>query len=170
MSDSPAAPTLKLEIGSDPNLLCCVRALTNQLALRIGFTDKESGRITLAVDEALCNVINHGYRRKRDGRIWITVWEVDGAPPAIRIMLEDVGQQVEPATIRSRDLDDIRPGGLGVHIIEQIMDSVIYEKRPEGGMRLTMTKRASSAAADRREACCAEAPQPHAHKAGERHA
>jgi hypothetical protein len=38
-------------------------------------------------------------------------------------------------------LDDIRPGGLGVYIIREIMDEVRYEKREGGGMRLTLTKR-----------------------------
>jgi serine/threonine-protein kinase RsbW len=92
------------------------------------------------VDEALCNVINHGYGREPSGRIWMSVWEIPGDPPAIKVIIEDLARQVDPATIRSRDLDDVRPGGLGVFIIREIMDDVRYEKRPEGGMRLTMTK------------------------------
>jgi anti-sigma regulatory factor (Ser/Thr protein kinase) len=51
---------------------------------------------------------------------------------------------VDPATIRSRDLDDIRPGGLGVHIIHEVMDEVRYERRDSRGMRLTMVKQRRS--------------------------
>ena len=43
--------------------------------------------------------------------------------------------------IKSRDLDDIRPGGLGVNIIRQVMDEVSYERRERIGMRLTLIKR-----------------------------
>ena len=50
------------------------------------------------------------------------------------------GRQVDPATIKSRDLDDIRPGGLGVHIIGSVMDQVEYQKAPEAGMMVRMTK------------------------------
>ena len=56
------------------------------------------------------------------------------------IVVEDRAKQVDPETIQPRDLDDIRPGGLGVHIIREIMDHVSYEKRDGGGMRLSMTK------------------------------
>ena len=56
------------------------------------------------------------------------------------IRIDDRGKQTEPERIRSRELSEIRPGGLGVHIIKEVMDSVRYEKRSGGGMRLTMVK------------------------------
>ena len=65
--------------------------------------------------------------------------EADAA--LVRIVLDDRAKQVDPATIRSRDLDDIRPGGLGVYLIREIMDDVQFEHRDGGGMRLTMSKR-----------------------------
>lgn len=73
-------------------------------------------------------------------------------PTALRIVLEDEAEQVDPATIKSRDLEEVRPGGLGVHIIKSVMDEVKYERR-EGvgglggvGMRLTMIKNRTGAA------------------------
>ena len=59
-------------------------------------------------------------------------------------MIEDLASQVDPADIQSRDLDDIRPGGLGVHIIREVMDEVTWERRSPKGMRLTMIKRLQS--------------------------
>ena len=50
---------------------------------------------------------------------------------------------MDPAVIKSRNLDEVRPGGLGVHIIKAVMDEVSYEKRNPIGMRLTMTKKRS---------------------------
>ena len=45
----------------------------------------------------------------------------------------------------------MRPGGLGVHIIKQIMDEVNFEKRERVGMRLTLIKRKPKDG----DACCA---------------
>jgi anti-sigma regulatory factor (Ser/Thr protein kinase) len=52
--------------------------------------------------------------------------------------LEDDGQQVPLHTMCSRDLADVKPGGLGVHLIQQVMDEVVYSHRPTGGTMLSM--------------------------------
>ena len=56
----------------------------------------------------------------------------------MEIIVRDFGPQVDPASIHSRDLDDVRPGGLGVHIIRSIMRDVDYSCPPDGGMQLRM--------------------------------
>jgi anti-sigma regulatory factor (Ser/Thr protein kinase) len=58
----------------------------------------------------------------------------------IRIVIEDEAKHIDPDHIKGRDLDEIRPGGLGVHIIREIMDEVVYEQRRPIGMRLTLVK------------------------------
>lgn len=133
---------VELEMLSQPRLLAGARTLVGTIAQRLGFTEHECGQISLAVDEALCNVINHGYARREDGRIWLKVGELtdtDGRV-GIRIVIQDRAAQVCPTTIKPRELDDIRPGGLGVHLIRQTMDEVTYELRDGGGMQLTMTR------------------------------
>lgn len=141
---------------SQPRLLAAARAMVMQFAQRIGFPDSACGQISLAVDEALCNVINHGYQRRPDGPIWLNLWALDGDDqPGLKVVIEDRARQVDPAQIQSRDLEDIRPGGLGVHIIREIMDEARYEKREGGGMRLTMIKRGVTDQAD-----CADPPEP----------
>ncbi len=139
MGESDESPPLRFEMLSQPRYLSAVRAMVQNVAQRFGFSESDCNQISLAVDEALCNVINHGYEKREDGRIWVSVWPVEH-PPGIRVVIEDVARQVDPADIRPRDLDEIRPGGLGVHIIREVMDSVVYERRTEGGMRLTLTK------------------------------
>ncbi len=108
-------------------------------ACRYGFSECECGQIALALDEALCNVIKHGYGGDEDRTIWICVVPQE-EPSGIRIVVEDEGVRIDPSMIRSRPLDEIRPGGLGVYIIEQIMDHVVYEQRSNVGMRLIMEK------------------------------
>lgn len=157
-------PDLDLRLFSQAKLLAPARALTSSFAARVGFDEIQCGQISLAIDEALCNVINHGYgRENEDGRIRVAIWKIDDHAPGMRIIVEDRARQVDPETIQPRDLDDIRPGGLGVHIIREIMDHVLYEKRDGGGMRLSMTKHVPASApkgttdgAPRRAACKAE--------------
>jgi anti-sigma regulatory factor (Ser/Thr protein kinase) len=134
-------PDLQLEMYSQARFLAGARSLVSNVAQRIGFSQHQCGQMSLAVDEALCNIIKHGYDRSPDGRIWMRIWALDGEPPGIKIVLEDRARQVSIDSIKSRDLADIRPGGLGVFIIAEIMDEVHYEHREGGGMRLTMIRR-----------------------------
>ncbi|HMN39233.1 MAG TPA: ATP-binding protein [Phycisphaerales bacterium] len=151
-------PHLRIELRSNPLLLSGVRELIVALSRRLGFSDESGGQIALAVDEALCNVIRHGYQRRPDRPIWLSIWAEGGAwvdggaptstgsaggerPDALRIVIEDEAKQVSPETIKSRSLEEIRPGGLGVHIIQTVMDEARYEKRGTTGMRLTMVKK-----------------------------
>jgi serine/threonine-protein kinase RsbW len=160
-------PDIRVEMISDPTYLSGARDLVAAVARRLGFSEEGCGQIALAVDEALCNVIRHGYERRRDGPIWISLWPLaaeNGSGPGLRIVLEDEARQVDPTQIKSRDLDEVRPGGLGVHIIRQVMDEVAYEKREGVGMRLTLVKRRSAEGAAERSGCgCGPGAGP-AHK------
>ncbi|MFZ4574136.1 MAG: ATP-binding protein [Phycisphaerales bacterium] len=137
-------PDLRLELVSNPAYLCGARELVHQVAKRCGFGDVQASQVALAADEALINVMRHGYDKREDGRIWleITPFTEPGCAGGVRIVIEDEARQVDPHTIKGRALEDIRPGGLGVHIIREIMDEVTYERRESVGMRLTMVKRA----------------------------
>lgn len=147
-SSTPANPSgppaVTLQMISDPVYLSGAREMVSSVARRLGFSEEACGQIALAVDEALCNVIRHGYERRRDGPIWLSLWPLsaeNGSGAGVRIVVEDEAKQVDPSQIKSRDLDEIRPGGLGVHIIRQVMDEVSFEKREKVGMRLTLVKR-----------------------------
>ena len=146
MVDAPAEPGVRLEMLSQPRFLAAARALVGSVAQRLGFNEMQCGQISLAVDEALCNVITHGYGRRTDGRLWINLWPLETNRPGLKVVIEDLARQVDPSVIQPRDLDDIRPGGLGVHIIREVMDEVTYERRPDRGMRLTMIKHLRPAA------------------------
>lgn len=148
----PERSEIQIQMLSNPLYLSGAREMVAAVARRLAFSDEACGQIALAVDEALCNVIRHGYGREPDRPIWISLMPVGGvARPgsdenptqALKIVIEDEAKQVDPATIKSRNLEDVRPGGLGVHIIKAVMDQVTYERRngSERGMRLTMIKK-----------------------------
>ncbi len=135
-------PHIRVEMLSNPVYLAGVRDLVSVIAQRLGFGDADRAQIALAVDEALCNIIRHGYDKRSDCPIWISLWPIaeNGSVRGVRIVIEDEAKQIDPTMIRGRDLEDIKPGGLGVHIIREVMDEAVYEKRDGPGMRLTLVK------------------------------
>jgi len=131
---------IQMSLLSHPRLLASVRSMITTLAERIGFGEIESGHIALAVDEALANIIRHGYEQRENELIEIFVWVLKEPKKGMRIMIEDEAPQVDPESIKGRDLEHVRPGGLGVHIMREVMDTCTFEKRDERGMRVTMEK------------------------------
>ena len=107
---------------------------------RRGFTEEEISHITLAVDEALANIIRHGYRNREDGPIWISCGFMNTSENRLMIDIEDECPQVEPQSMAGRDLEDIRPGGLGVHLMREVMDLCEFNMRPKTGMRVRLEK------------------------------
>jgi serine/threonine-protein kinase RsbW len=111
------------------------------LATQVGFGSDDVSQIVLAIDEALANVIKHGYGGQCPQPIDIHIAAL--GPPerqGLRVAIRDFGRQVDPAQICGRDLDDVRPGGLGVHIMRSVMDEVAYDRAEGAGMSVTMTK------------------------------
>jgi serine/threonine-protein kinase RsbW len=133
-------PSIRMEILSRADLLAPVRAMLTSFSERSGFDEIETGHLALAVDEALANVIRHGYDSRPDGRIWISTYLIEEPERRIRIEIEDEGRQTDPDQIVSRDLADVRPGGLGVHLMRNVTDTCEFERRMPGGMRLVLEK------------------------------
>ena len=132
---------VKVSIRSSPAHLPIVRAALEKMCEMLGFDGKSAGAVVLSVDEALTNVIRHAYDGDNDQPIDVDLVPIGQDPPlGLKICLTDWGKQVDPSRIKSRDLDDVRPGGLGVHIITECMDQVQYTPRNEGGTVLAMIK------------------------------
>ncbi|MFA7235332.1 MAG: ATP-binding protein [Phycisphaeraceae bacterium] len=136
---------IEICVTSEARHLCVIRAAVGAAAAKMGFEQGVCGQMMLAVDEAVTNVIRHGYGNAADKPIWVRMKPTDAhGRPGFTIVVDDLAKQVDPGTICGRDLDDVRPGGLGVHIIRKIMDEVEYSRREGGGMRLLMSKTAPS--------------------------
>jgi serine/threonine-protein kinase RsbW len=134
---------LKITITSNPCYIKVVRTAVEAFGGRNGFSLEQSHQIGLAVNEALANVIEHGYEGNMSQVINVTVEMLEEdqlSGKGLRVIIRDFGRQVDPECIKSRDLNEIRPGGLGVHIMRTVMDAVVYRCMPEGGMELTMLK------------------------------
>ena len=134
---------IELCIIANPDYLCVVRTTVRQTAVVFGFQEDTVESITLAVVEAITNIIRHGYGGPCDEYIIVGLNKICDSKenkPAIEIVIRDFGKQVDTDKIKSRDLDELRPGGVGVHIIHSVMDEVEFSRVGDCGMKLRMVK------------------------------
>ncbi len=129
MDDTARRLQVKFAMPSDPRYLPVVRGVIGPLAAAIGWDETECGAITLAVDEALANIIRHAYHSRADGLIELECRE---SANGLEIALLDKGDAPDKSKICARELGCDQPGGLGTHIIRKVMDTVSYEVSPEG--------------------------------------
>jgi len=124
---------LKLELRSHPTLLCVVRGALEPLMESLGFSDEHNRAIIRAVDEAVSNIMRHAYHGRPDQPIEVYCNRLErranGEPEmGVEILLFDCGPAVDTTKIQPRPLEEIRPGGLGLHIIRGSMDTVEYKR------------------------------------------
>ena len=123
---------------SKPERLCLVRALVKRSAEFVGCCDELTDKLVIALNEACMNVIQHAYKFDGSGNITLEISKQDST---IVFRLTDSAELIELDKVKPRDLDDVRPGGLGVHFIREIMDSCDMGHLPDGkGNFLDMRK------------------------------
>lgn len=117
------AQCLELSIPSHPSFLQLVRGMMKKVGDILELPGDLCANIILAVDEASSNIIKHAYDNDPGGTI---DFKVDICSTRLSILITDYGKKYDLTRLRSRALDDVKPGGLGVYIIRQIMDEVNY--------------------------------------------
>jgi anti-sigma regulatory factor (Ser/Thr protein kinase) len=125
---------LRMELRSNPEMLCVVRNALSELTAKLGFSEPECRAVVLAVDEALTNIIRHAYCGDSERPIEATFRRIyvprDGkSGEALEIVLEDRGVTANPKKMCGRALEDVRPGGLGLHFIHESMDTVEFSRK-----------------------------------------
>ncbi len=109
----------ELHFPSRAERLCLVRALVKRSAEVVGCCDELTDKLVIALNEACMNVIQHAYKFNDSGEIVLEIFNNDSE---IMFRLTDSAELADLGKVEPRDLDDIRPGGLGVHFIREIMD------------------------------------------------
>ncbi len=135
---------LRLYLESNPEALCLVRAALQRATESVHFQDSDSRAIVRSVDEALANVIRHAYKGREGQPIEVTCSRLFADPQkkvvrGLEIVLSDAGTAIDAKKLRGRPLEEIRPGGLGLHFIKQSMDVVEF-RRKSGKNLLRMVK------------------------------
>ena len=128
--------TCKVEFTSDPQLLCAIRTAVEHFARQSGFGAEQRRSLTLAVDEALTNIIRHAYGGRAGEPIEMHLLRSD---ERVEFVLLDAGQEADLARVKARPPGELRAGGRGLHFIRDIMDEVEYQRLP-GRNRLRLVK------------------------------
>ena len=139
LGEAESGVLLDHRIRARADQLAELRAVLRDCLESAGCSPGSNGDIVLAIDEACQNVIRHAYQGECDSPIDLTV-EREG--PNLVFRLFDEAPIVDPDKIQPRELDSVRPGGLGVHFIRNVMDETDYLRSPCGeGNLLRMTRR-----------------------------
>jgi anti-sigma regulatory factor (Ser/Thr protein kinase) len=126
-----------ITVPSHPKYLSLVRAVTVMMGVQNKVDDTVIEHMEHAVDEACSNVITHAYAGDPNKQIEVTLRI---SPEAFEVIIEDSGLKADVASIKGRDLDDIRPGGIGVHLIRRACDVVEFDEKKKKGNRLRLVK------------------------------
>ncbi len=119
-----------LELIASPGELPPFRTQLQTWLGQTGISQKKSGEILVAVQEALTNIVRHAYGGK-EGKIEVCYQDCGDQ---IEIVLRDHGNPFDPSKIPAPELPPVKPGGLGLYLMKTLMDQVEYQKNHEGNV------------------------------------
>jgi anti-anti-sigma factor len=136
----------ELTVRAEEPQLGRVRDFMVEVCEEAGFNARETSNTKLAVDEACTNIIKHAYRGAgATGDIRLRVEIGSGT---VKIHLHDTGKHFDFTSITDPDLDQYvetgRKGGLGIYLINRLMDGVEY-LGSDAGNEMVLTKRGQAA-------------------------
>jgi len=135
------APKDELDIEATEENLDTVTAFVDERLEKVGCSMKSQMQIDLAVEEIFVNIAKYAYKPDK-GRATVRV-EVNDDPVQVKITFLDHGKPYDPLAKEDPDVtlsaDDRPVGGLGIFMVKQSMDDVIYEYK-DGANILTLVK------------------------------
>ena len=115
-----------------------IRIFLNNFLKDNQIENRTAKEIELAADEAASNIIKHGYNiENKNNKIEI---KLEIIKKKLFVHLFDNAVPVNQDKIKHRNLEDIKPGGLGSYFINNIMDEVKWKKSDKWVNHLTLIK------------------------------
>jgi anti-sigma regulatory factor (Ser/Thr protein kinase) len=131
--------TQSLTLPAKTESLGAVTRFLREGARDASFSEARMGEIDLIVEEIFMNIARYSYPEGASGVVSVsyTVW----GSGELAVEFGDQGVAFDPLTVAPPDLaDDLeerRPGGLGVFLLKEFADSLSY-RREQGWNRLTL--------------------------------
>jgi len=117
-----AEKLLEFQFPAKSDHLCTLREKLRQVLGPCATSEEMLNCVILAVGEACMNIIEHAYCDGDSGDI---ILEIERQDSNMIFRLTDFAhRKTREDEMKSRPLEEIRPGGLGCHIINEIMDEV----------------------------------------------
>jgi serine/threonine-protein kinase RsbW len=131
-----------LTMPAEAEYLDLVRFTLYGIATRLGFSYEETEDMKVAVSEACNNAVIHAYEPGNSGLIEI---RFEPSAEGLCIVVKDEGQSFDVHKLQSstsmhdRTLTDTQVGGLGLYLMQALMDEV--EVKSDGGTEVTLIKK-----------------------------
>ena len=132
-----------LEIKADLDNLGHVRDFIEANLQTSALNPDSAGELLLAIDEAVSNIIMHGFKSASDGQIEL---EVSHRPDALLVHIRDNAPLFDPTHgadphLEVSPLEREAPGGFGVYLLNTLVDKIAYRITDGGRNELTMLKK-----------------------------
>ena len=105
-----------------------VRSFSREVFEKIKINQDLKDELVLAIAEAAQNIVKHAYKDIETNNDKMEIKISLGANNELEIGFFDKGKPVDGAKVRHRNIDDVKPGGLGTFFIQQIMDAVVFRE------------------------------------------
>ena len=133
----------ELVVSNETANLACVREFILKNLRRTGLPESEHGKVVLAVDEAVSNIMRHAYEDFAKGTRTIEI-VLSSDKRKICLTLKDSGREFDPTAIQAPDIHEhVKLGrryGLGLFLMRRVMDEVKFVFRSGIENMLTMVK------------------------------
>ena len=133
--------TRNLVLQNDVQQVGRLNEWVDEVCEAVGFDATTTMQMNLALEEAVVNVMNYAYPHGIVGNIHI---EAQANDMRLKFTIVDSGSPFDPTAQEEADtslsVEDRPIGGLGIHLVRQLMDSINYE-RTEGKNILTLRKK-----------------------------
>ncbi len=135
-----AVMQLTLELDAEIESLATADKAVGDFAESMSWPDEATFKVKLVLEEILMNVISYGGDSSHKPRITLHLSQQNDL---LSMEISDDGIAYDPLTAPPPDLEsdlDDRPiGGLGVHLVRELMDNVSYRYK-DGRNHLLVTK------------------------------
>ena len=135
-----AVMQLTLELDAEIESLATADKAVGDFAESMSWPDEATFKVKLVLEEILMNVISYGGDSSHKPRITLHLSQQNDL---LSMEISDDGIAYDPLTAPPLDLEsdlDDRPiGGLGVHLVRELMDNVSYRYK-DGRNHLLVTK------------------------------
>ena len=125
--------TIKMEISANPEYVSIIRLTTSGIANKVGFCLDDIEDLKVAISEACTNAIKHSL----EDRFTIIYTMIE---KGLTIEIIDNGKGYNTKEVSEPDLDNLKESGMGLFIIEALMDEVNVESTEGKGTSIKMTK------------------------------
>ena len=141
---TPSGQVVHLEFTSAFEMLDFVQVVSEYMGRTVGLDDDARHWVSVAIRESVINAIKHGNRNDASKHVHVDLETGGNGVPELTIRVRDEGEGFDPTDVADPLAPEnlLKSSGRGIFLIRSFMDHVQLRRAPEGGMEISMTKRA----------------------------